>query len=87
MGQLTGLHAIWGSMKQQQWVVGAFSDYDIINGSEDNFFLKKMEDLSLTMMGERDAFDPPRLPSLIQYGVKFPFRVAIVGQTDSGKCI
>ena len=24
-------------------------------------------------------------PTLIQYGVKLPFRIAVVGQTDSGK--
>ena len=55
--------------------------------NQKRIFFKKMEDLSLTMMGERDAIDPPRLPSLIQYGIKLPFRVAIVGQTNSGKCI
>ena len=26
-----------------------------------------------------------RLPSLMQYGVKLPFRVEVVGQTNSGK--
>ena len=36
-----------------------------------------MEDL-------RDA-NERKLPTLMQYGVKLPFRVAVVGQTDSGK--
>ena len=26
-----------------------------------------------------------KLPILMQYGVKLPFRIAVVGQTDSGK--
>ena len=37
-----------------------------------------MEDLS-------QEYDKEKLPMLMQYGVKLPFRVTVVGQTDSGK--
>ena len=38
-----------------------------------------MEDLRDGTVNEK------KLPTLMQYGVKLPFRVAVVGQTDSGK--
>ena len=41
-----------------------------------------MEELKGT---DETISSPPRLPSLIQYGVKLPFRVAVVRKTDSGK--
>ena len=37
-----------------------------------------MEDLS-------QEYDKEKLLTLMQYGVKLPFRVAVVGQTNSGK--
>ena len=37
-----------------------------------------MEDL--TVSGEKQF-----LPNITQYGIRLPFRVAVVGQTDSGK--
>ena len=41
-----------------------------------------MEDLITTTLLEEEKL---HLPNLTQYGVRLPFRVAIVGQTDSGK--
>ena len=40
-----------------------------------------MEDLS----SDDDVVTAKKLPTLVQYGVKLPFRVAVVGQTDSSK--
>ena len=44
-----------------------------------NFFEEKKGDL------RRDVNEKRKLPTLMQYGVKLPFRVAAVRQTDSGK--
>ena len=41
-----------------------------------------MEDLGRSDNGEKVS---TKLPTLVQYGVKLPFRVTVVGQTDSGK--
>ena len=41
-----------------------------------------MENLGRNDNGEKASTN---LPTLVQYGVKLPFRVAVVGQTDSGK--
>ena len=40
-----------------------------------------MEDLR----NEDDIVTANKLPTLVQYGVKLPFRVAAISQTDSGK--
>ena len=36
------------------------------------------------MERQYDSAQQP-LPEITQYGIKLPFRVAVVGQTDSGK--
>ena len=43
---------------------------------------KKMEDLDRNGNGEKASM---KLPTLVQYGVKLPFRVVVVGQTNSSK--
>ena len=37
------------------------------------------------MVGDLSQEYKEKLPMLMQFGVKLPFRVAVVGQTDSGK--
>ena len=64
-------------------VINSFKKYDSMDISEEhmNFFEKKMEDLS----NNDDVVTAKKLPTSVQYGVKLPFRVAVIGQTDSGK--
>ena len=52
----------------------SFNVYDNVDEIEEEILFLKMEEKTKR-----------RLPSLMQYGVKLPFRVAVVGQMDSGK--
>ena len=57
----------------------SFNVYDSVDESEGEILFQIiMEDLS-------QEYDKEKLPMLMQYEVKLPFRVAVVGQTDSGK--
>ena len=44
-----------------------------------------MEDLCESIIGEGDENVDQKVPTIVQYGVKVPFEVAVMGQTDSGK--
>ena len=57
----------------------SFNVYDSVDESEGEILFQIiMEDLS-------QEYDKEKLPMLMQYEVKLPFRVAVVRQTDSGK--
>ena len=42
-----------------------------------------MEDLAAQQQCNKSSYNT--LPEITQYGIRLPFRVAVVGQTDSGK--
>ena len=44
-----------------------------------------MEDLYESVIGECNENVDQKIPTIVQYGVKVSFQVAVVGQTDSGK--
>ena len=57
----------------------SFNVYDSVDESEEEILFQIiMEDLS-------QEYDKEKLQMLMQYRVELPFRVAVVGQTDSGK--
>ena len=72
---------------QDSRVMMKFCNYDLMDESEEQIVFKiyfiiiiiNMEDLTNGVQEHNN------LPTLIQYGVKLPFRIMVVGQTDNGK--